>query len=318
VLALIASYVLVAFFFVPAALFRWQPRSILQKIQRTRTEEITFAVTASVIPLVLSFICLDLFSHWNVLPGNWTDYREIFAASYSDEFFRATQDKFWASLGRVSCGQIRLLLLLWPLALLEGYIFLVLVRNYGRWHDLPSPNLLMKWRLRFVKWLLDGVSKWHVLLTPFNFVPDEHTVAADLLTVEDHLYQGHVRDYFLDKDGELSGILLDKPRRFDRRGFVAAKEKDPNTSVESFWREIPTGTFDGNLYLPADKMLSMNVRYPFTEYGAAKVAASATEELADMRVPLRVEPEPLPQKTSEATQSTPYQQSESPSTNKPK
>jgi hypothetical protein len=314
VLALIASYVLVALFFVPAALFRWQPRSILQRFQRTLTEEINFAVTASVIPLFFSFIGLGLFSHWNTLPGKWTDYREIFAASYSDEFFRATQDKFWASLGRVSCGQIGLLLLLWPLALLEGYIFLVLVRNYGRWRALSSQNLLMKLRLGFVKWLLDGVSKWHVLLTPFNFVPGEHTVAADLLTVEDHLYQGFVRDYFLDKDGELSGILLDKPRRFRRSAFEAAKEKDSKTSVESFWRDIPSA----NLYLPIDKMLSMNVRYPFTEAGAAKAAASATEELADMRVPFRVEPEPLPQTTSETTQSTPSQQSEPPSTNKPK
>lgn len=291
-LALIASYVLVAYFFVPAAFFRWPPRSILQRFQRTRTQEITFAVTASVVPLVIALIVVDFFSHWSALPGNWIDYKEIFAASYSDQFFRETQDRFWASLGRVSCGQIRLLLLLWPLALLEGCLFLVLVRNYGRWRVLPYNNRLIRWRLGFVTWLLDGVSKWHVLLTPFNFAPGEHTVAADLMTVEDHLYQGLVRDYFLDKDGDLSGILLEKPRRFDRRGYLVAKEKDPQTSAEHFWKEIPSA----NLYLPADKMLSLNVRYPFTEGGAARAAASATEELAQTGVLLRVQPEPLQEK----------------------
>jgi hypothetical protein len=217
----------------------------------------------------------------------WEDYKEILAASYSDEFFRSTQDYFWGSASSAFLGQSRFLVLLWLFSYLEGCVFLLLVRNYGRWRDSYS---LYDW---IVKRLLASVSEWYLLLTTVNFPPEpERRVAADLLTAEDHLYQGFIGDYFLDSDGELSGVLLTEPRRFDRQGYLVAKEKDPNTKPESFWREIP----GYNLYLPRDKVLSVNLRYPLKDdASAAGTAAAATEELVEEGLQIRIEPVEGPQ-----------------------
>ena len=138
------------------------------------------------------------------------------------------------------------------------------------------------------------------MLTTVNFPPKPaRSVAADLLTAEDHLYQGIIGDYFLDPDGELSGILLTVPRRFDRTGYLAAKEKNPSTTASQFWKEIP----GYNLYLPRDKILSLNLRYPLKEAEAAKTpasanAAAATLELAEAGLTLRIEPDENPTKES--------------------
>jgi len=111
-------------------------------------------------------------------------------------------------------------------------------------------------------------------------------VAVDVLTAEDHLYQGFVGDYFLGTDGELSGLLLSRPRRFDRLGYLASKTGDRSTKAEAFWKEIP----GENLYLPRDKILSLNLRYPLEDESAAGTAAAATEQLGHEGLQLLVEP----------------------------
>jgi hypothetical protein len=93
-------------------------------------------------------------------------------------------------------------------------------------------------------------------------------------------------------DGELSGILLAKPLRFDRAGYLRAKKKDEKTSPAEFWKDIP----GENLYLPRSKIISLNVSYPPIEKQAETPAAieaeAATKELADSGIELQViEPE---------------------------
>lgn len=282
-LALIVSYLLVFYLLVPAVLFRLPARSILKKFQRTRTEEITFAVSVTLLPLVLAGIVLAVV--WQGTPhyAEWADYKEILAASYSEEVFRATQNQFWNAASRVFFGQVRLLLLVWVFCYLEGRVFLALVRSYGRLRANPA----LGW---IATRLLSSVSEWYLLLTPANFPPaPKRRVAVDVLTEEDHLYQGFIGDYFLDTDGKLSGLLLVAARRFDRQRYLALRSIEPSTKPEAFWREIPGQV----LYLPQEKILSVNVRYPLEEPGAAgtATAAAVTDELAQAGIELLVRPE---------------------------
>jgi hypothetical protein len=79
------------------------------------------------------------------------------------------------------------------------------------------------------------------------------------------LYKGHVADFFLDKEGELSGIFLEYPLRFDRVGFISDKEKGQAKDTDSYWKKIPSN----NLYIPNDKIANLNVRYLTEDEGTA-------------------------------------------------
>lgn len=78
-----------------------------------------------------------------------------------------------------------------------------------------------------------------------------------MLSTLDILYKGHVLNFFLDKEGELSGIFLEYPRRFDRQGLLRDLDKGVHNSTDSYWRRIPSN----NLYIPNDKIVNLNVRY---------------------------------------------------------
>ena len=84
-------------------------------------------------------------------------------------------------------------------------------------------------------------------------------MVADVLC-GDHLYRGHIGDYFLDPAGSLTGIFMKNVERFRRSEFEKAREGSGGTSVKKdhFWTEIP----GSNFYIPADKITNLNVRFP--------------------------------------------------------
>jgi hypothetical protein len=87
----------------------------------------------------------------------------------------------------------------------------------------------------------------------------------------------------LDKEGELSGIFLESPRRFDRQGQIRDKEQEaPKRDNDSYWRDIPSN----NLYISSDKINNLNVRYmTAAEALALRTSANFREE----GLPLEVE-----------------------------
>ena len=121
-----------------------------------------------------------------------------------------------------------------------------------------------------------------------------HRVAVDVLTAEDHLYDGYVGDYFLDTNGELSGLLLTEPRRFDRQGYLEAKRNDSTANAVSFWRTIP----GRNMYVPRDKILNMNLRYPKPDETGKTLAERANRQLAQAGLQLELVPEDSPEESS--------------------
>jgi hypothetical protein len=269
-IGLLVSYCLVAYLLVPGVLFRsflslFLPRVI--KFQRTRTEEITFAVFASILPFVLAFVLVWTMASQpfsvdgDSLANRRAEYRGIVSVAISDKPFEGGRPdpEFWHTLNPVLRRQGRFLCWYYALLSLEALFCAWLIRNYGLWSESLSGVLrgMYLWTAR--KILLPNISEWHLLLTPFSYPPEPtREVWVDMLTSLDILYRGHVLNFFLDKEGELSGVFLDYPRRFDRQGLLRDKEKGiENLNTDFYWRRIPSN----NLYVPSDKIVNLNVRY---------------------------------------------------------
>ena len=103
---------------------------------------------------------------------------------------------------------------------------------------------------------------------------------ADILCTNDTLYQGYVSQYFL-KDGQLSGIILRTPKRFDRQRYLKAKDDGNKPNKSDYWIPIPSQ----NLIFLADKIFNMNVSFVPV---SGKIEDSATVEkfLAEELSPL--------------------------------
>jgi len=175
------------------------------------------------------------------------------------------------------------LILYYVLVIVETIIFVVLVNHHGNWR---ARSRLYE---RFVQSvLLRSINEWHYLLTPFNF-PDipKLRIAADILIDGDRLYQGDVIEHFLDREGALSGLILENPRRFDRVRYLRAKDEEDSVKADDYWRDIPSS----NLYIPKEKILNLNLQYPPVEAtpAQAKSAVTATEELSKEGIELTVD-----------------------------
>ncbi len=177
---------------------------------------------------------------------------------------------YWAALNQVIRRQARFLIWYYALVLLEAWVCALLTRNYGKWRDSLTGKRQQVYLWMAEKILLPAVSEWHLLLTPLSYPPHPaREVWVDVLTTIDILYNGHVVNFFLDKEGELSGIFLKYPRRFDRQGYLRDAEKGVAAGTDSYWRKVPSS----NLYIPNEKIVNLNVRY-LTEDEATALQAT--------------------------------------------
>lgn len=281
-IGLLVTYFVVAYLLVPSGIFRIcysisLPRII--KFQRTRIEEFTFAILASILPFFLALlltwtICTAPFSVTGSSAVRRAAYRTFISTAISDKSMGEgeQQEVFWNATNQVIRRQGRFLFWYYILVSLEAFGFARLTANYGLWR-----TSLSGWRKASYLWLaekilLPAVSEWHVLLTPFAYPPEpRRQVWVDVLTTLDVLYKGRVGSHFLDKEGELSGIFLEAPRRFDREGYLREAQRSSTRlqNRDSYWRDIPSN----NLYIPADKITNLNVRY-LTEDEAIAIGAS--------------------------------------------
>jgi hypothetical protein len=297
-IAFILSFVFLTYILIPGVLFRSVSSVFLPltKFQRTKTEEITFAVLSALLPFLLAITLI-----WTV---NWigshpfyfndtvlqrrSDYKMIFAASYSEELFRNNQGEFWRAITRTLRRQGRMLTWYYLLLVGEAMLFGLLSRSFGRLYR----NRLYAWI--FTKILPTTISEWHVLLTPFSFPPEpRRQVMVDVLTSDDHLYRGEIGDYFLDTEGKLSGIFLVETYRFDRQGYLQAKSTGRTRPTEDYWKKIP----GAKLYIFADRITTLNISYE----PAAALPEFIREVLEKLDIPARVTVEdtspPVPRPT---------------------
>ncbi|MGD0930837.1 MAG: hypothetical protein ABR902_09310 [Candidatus Korobacteraceae bacterium] len=259
--ALAASIAIAVYLLVPHALFRvllgrFVP---LRAFQESKAEEFTNAS----VTLIVIFLCSVFLVHHTPylkshpfpcsdnLASRRSDYQRVASAIYSEKEFR-NDDAFWGALWRTLDRQGRFLTWYYLLVLLFSIGATLSMKFYGA----LQKNRFFSVAVRFV--ILPYVSQWYALLTPFLFSDKSTVVTADVLMTDQVLYRGEVVEYFLDGAGDLSGLILGSPRRFDKRAQLREREQwGTARDTADFWRDI----LSAKLYLVASQIVNLNLTY---------------------------------------------------------
>lgn len=273
-IALLSTYLIVAYILVPGILFRLLASRFvrLRLFQLTRTEEAILGCSVSLVPFLLAllFVWQVPFarSHpFRLPPANLAEYREnyhrVLTLVVAEDPSRLLESvghaetPYYLALKNIGHRQLRFLSWYYAFILLEGALFGYLTKKYGDWSHIA----LYQWFAR--RLLLQRVSEWQLLLTDFVFPKKpKRDVCVDVLC-GDHLYRGRVGDYSIDKSGDLSGILLKDVDRFRRADYTRAVEQSGHDIVNrgKYWRKIP----GANFYIPASEITNLNVRFPYAD-----------------------------------------------------
>jgi len=227
---------------------------------------------------------VPLFNAWP-FPSQGTDqerradYKIVTSALYSDAQFKEfdSSGKFWPAFTRCSRRQARLVFWLYLAVIGEGLLFGSLSNNYGKYRTNKLYNLLAEGLL------LPNISEWHLLLTPFIFPDKRAIVSADVLCTDDTLYNGEVALYLLD-GSKLSGMILVKPRRYDRRTCLADVGKGLKPDKTKYWKDVPSA----KLYILADRILNINLNYLPHESLPATIKDFIAESIKNSKITITV------------------------------
>ena len=310
-IALVLTLVLVVYVFVPGVLFRaiFSAYVPLKKFQTTKTEEISFATGAALIPFALTLVLV-----WNVCwIGNhpfafpdstiqkWADYKIAISSIYSDQFFKENQERFWEAMFRIWDRQRRVVC--WYYSFLIGWAMLLgsASKHYGylqRFH-------IYDWIA--AKILLPNLFDWYVVFAAFTFPKKpKRAVMVDAITSDDHLYRGQIGNYSLNNDGDLTGFLLENAFRFDRKGYLKDKDGGVESPSENYWKKIK-----GNaLYVSAKDVITLNVSYVIKDEleGVQQILKKVKLQTVKVEKTKPVTLEPQVSKQAEEIQPLPTQQ----------
>src|SRR5579872_5389953 len=183
-IAIVASLFLLFYVFVPGSIFRFATSLAvpLKKFQKTKTQEMTFAVMASLLPFwLMAAFCGVLVRHaarWHY-PVNWpcgstqsedsrrADYQTVIASLLSTKQFDDAVGKgiLWPAVSDVYRRQLRFLC--W-------YYGFVVVEAWGFWYLISRYRRLKGWQAFVAKHvLLPSVSEWHVILSDFAIMTED-------------------------------------------------------------------------------------------------------------------------------------------------
>ena len=223
-------------------------------VQLSKGEEVSRALVWSVATVGAAYFWAradgSLARTWNpALVRAW------FSGIYSEAFFRANGDLWFASLRAIFDLNRCLLIRTYAVVLLLSVVLSVLTHFYGVIRDaLPRWNWLRK---TFAAVVLPRVAQWHLVLSKLLLGDRSLSIHIDILTKSDKLYQGAFADKALAGDGSLVSITLANPKRFDRPAYQRAKDRDPDAKSEAFWKEIPTNMF----LIMGSEIHTINLRY---------------------------------------------------------
>jgi hypothetical protein len=262
-IAIIASVLLGLYVFLPEFLFKklaFNFRVVTKEHHKGRFEEIFSGAGVSLLPFLGSLIAPQIswtVGHWpfpveETVASKILDYRTVVSALCSDQFFHEHLDATWIALDHVRLNQLRFLF--W------NYCFLAveIIAVYLLTHFFGSLSRYAIYRWTFGRILLGRASEWELLLTGFAFPKASKVrVAVDALTTDDHLYSGTVFDYFLNEEGNLSGLLLKDLKRFGRSRFEEDRKAGLKPDSRDYWAKVP----GANFYLPGEKLANLNIRY---------------------------------------------------------
>jgi hypothetical protein len=275
VLALAFTFSVVLFVLGPDLVSRWVLGFLVPRrsLSQNKGEEVTRAVLWVAGPLFIVWGWVDI-RHVLGLWGNWNDVQVVASGLYSGTYFDANTHSFFQSLPRVAGMYYSLFWRLYVIVLIFALILNVAIARFRWLRNFLKP----RWaKTALATIVLPRVSEWHVLLSDMLLPIDDVSLAVDVLTKSGILYQGGVQDRMLASDGSLQSLTLSDPRRFLRDDFRKAKDFDPQTKTEKYWRPIPGKLF---VILGSD-IASVNVRYP--PKSALTRLELSTEELETVR-----------------------------------
>jgi hypothetical protein len=216
------------------------------------------------------------------------------------QFLQGNPPVFWAAVNSVLKRQGRFLFWFYLLIVIEAFLFSMLARRYRKTEKRRLRDGFWKWAWQRTRdglgdlVLPPSISEWHVLLTDFATPGSREGIEIDLLSVDGILYQGKLKDYFFNVEGELAGILLSHARRFDREGYLSHKQADLQMAMEKksagpaaggftktaseYWEEIPGADL---FYIPKERISNINVRHVRPP---EQVPAAAQKRLADRKI----------------------------------
>jgi hypothetical protein len=227
VIALVVSALIAGYLLVPNALFRFVLGRFvpLRVFQDRKTEDLTRAVVTLAFIYVAALLTVWYVPGCNGHPFRFpddaslrvSDYETVAGGLYSEELFRQHQASFWDAAWRSLERQGRLIFWYYCFVVVFAMLAGWATKHYGKLRRIKT----YVWLADF--YLLPHISQWYALLTPFTFSDNRTVVKADVLMTDNTLYRGDVADHFLDKDGNLSGLFLANPRRFDRVAYLREK-----------------------------------------------------------------------------------------------
>jgi hypothetical protein len=267
--ALLISYLLLTYVVVPGILYRrifgwWVP---LRRFQWSRTEEITSSVLTTLFPFLVALLIVR-HTHWfgeyplsfsDSVALKWTDYKDVFSASYSEKYFTENRQQLLLAVERVGRRQVHFVIWYYLAVFIEALIIGSFTCYYGNIRAWKPFGWNLKNAKRFYeKFFLPSISEWHAMFTPFTFATyPKRIVQVDVLTSDGMLYQGEVDDFHVNSEGRLMGILMKNARRYLRAEFLEDRKANKDRPRESYWRAIPGESF----YLIADKISNLNLSY---------------------------------------------------------
>jgi len=271
-IALLTTYLVLAYVLIPGVLFRtWAGFFVkLRLFQLTKTQEATIGCLVAFLPILLAnwtvwkcpYAQQHPFSYaYGTIDNYKRDYKLCFGLVIAEDPAklldpeREPKTVYELAVSAIWRRQLRFLSWYYAFTVLEAILFGILANQYGNWW---GRNPIYDWLAR--KIFLPKISEWQLLLTDFAFPKKpKREVQADVLC-DGILYRGIVGDYFLDTAGSLSGILLKNAERFRRKDYERAVKKANGGSInhDEYWRAIP----GSNFYIPADKISNFNVRFP--------------------------------------------------------
>src|SRR5215469_16300330 len=144
-LALLASVALIAYVLIPGTLYRTVFGFFIppRYFQRTRADEIRFAVLASVLPfsfaLLITFAIHQPRGFSDSLAQRKLDDLTVVEGAYSEQFFHQDPSQFWEAFNRVMRRQARLLA--WYYLGLAAEATLLGMASRRLWRFLGKPYL---------------------------------------------------------------------------------------------------------------------------------------------------------------------------------
>jgi hypothetical protein len=259
--AILLSFLLLAYVVVPGVLFRrfFSFLVPLRRFQWSRTEEITASVISTLLPFIVVLFLVQFYwfgsyplSFPDSAQQKWADYRCVLSASYSEKFFTDNQASVWQSVERALSRQRVFLGWFYLATIFEALLAGTLTFFYGTLRQTKPLGFLLG------KFLIPTISEWYVMFTTFSFpYRPKRSVMVDILTADGHLYQGGIADYHVNHDGVLTGLMMNKARRFNRAEYIDEKKAGKAGPTDKYWRIIP----GDSLYLLADKILNINFTY---------------------------------------------------------